>query len=835
MSTTLENVVLSGALKPQDGHRESPTEDQATSDLEIRGGVPAPRDRGHHDYGQTIQHNAERRSDLRTLRYQVNDGAIRPSDYSRYMIRTTGDLTVSLGRTIEVPADQRHPELGARVREADVEVIIYHASDANISWPSNVVWGRVGYTLTPDNPATADTDETALAEVAGPPPNPRAAGTADRFTLRYNERTAEWWAIATHTGVASADPDDAADDATDPEPDPEDPGEDGTAEPGDTEHIYFDPETGEPMATVQPGGWSGDLLAVHPGAVSVSDDCGATWTKYNDAPGSPLSVSAQRSSTVIASGGKAYRSVNYQDWTPLQLESEFTAEVPLVNGDFETGGLDGWTLVAGDEPRVLDTSQPPQRPGSSHYLSRDWVVFTDGEFELEQNVVIPSNGVVQLSADLFAEPGAIATVELLGRSTLPVIHGSPQFSGGVAAGFATAPTGETLDLHHTGGSLAGVAGGVNGGDGTRTFEVRYAETSEIYNRPIALYFGDIDDHEMVEVDTADILGYDFGDSQYLSANIVGSKTRFTSSRDNEGPLAIIFRNGNISFYLDLILSVVGLGGTPPQFEGLSAESTIISASNAGSGDWLNVVKSAPAESGEAVIRIRGEGSPANVYFDNIRLSLVSQRDETATAVARDLDGRRHIIATNTSLHMQDSGLPEYLAPVPFPSAFLAAAHGDTILLSDGVKVAISDDDGQTWATHVPAAGVSQLFAAPRPLAVLSSGAVVSVETDALTVLSTRAAGAWVAWDARRQRWVAVEPGGAVSQSPDLEIWSDPGVFPSQPSDTVAGERRILATDIGRYIGWLDEVRDLFHADRPIDQWSLSPSLTAPILHLVEIK
>ncbi len=189
------------------------------------------------------------------------------------------------------------------------------------------------------------------------------------------------------------------------------PGEDDTTDP---DNDYTDPDTGEPVAPT-PG--AGNLLALHDGGLSYSENGGHTWHAAANTPALPLDISALTDGVLIrATDGRAYHapySLAYSNvpgaYVALDLDRTEESDLVLINGDFEEGDLTEWTPSAGTKPPVvLDTVQPAQQGGT-------WNLTNDGEeFEISQLVPIPTSdsGEVTLTAAVYTNDGSRAQIEV---------------------------------------------------------------------------------------------------------------------------------------------------------------------------------------------------------------------------------------------------------------------------------------------------------------------------------------------------------------------------------------------------------------------------------------
>ncbi|OOY22486.1 hypothetical protein BMI91_19585 [Thioclava sediminum] len=230
------------------------------------------------------------------------------------------------------------------------------------------------------------------------------------------------------------------------------------------------------------------------------------------------------------------------------------------------------------------------------------------------------------------------------------------------------------------------------------------------------------------------------------------------------------------------------------------------------------------------IEIASAGTPANTYFDNVGVVTVAQRNETALTVCRDLTRRRNIIATPESLHQVTANNVSRIGPVPFTPGAVVARDA-TIGIISGAQAAVSEDNGSTFSKIALPSDASQIIAEPRLVVVLMDGTILGISGGSTNALSTIAAGSFVAFDARRQEWIATDQAGNVSTSPDLVAWT---VAKAMPIGGTA-YRAILPTDIGRLVGYAETSRDLFYSEAPTEKWTLGRSLADPILQLEEVK
>jgi len=231
---------------------------------------------------------------------------------------------------------------------------------------------------------------------------------------------------------------------------------------------------------------------------------------------------------------------------------------------------------------------------------------------------------------------------------------------------------------------------------------------------------------------------------------------------------------------------------------------------------------------DLTIRLSGSGA----YFDNVTAAITEDRDEAVACVARDLIGRRFVIATAQSLYswtVQNGAT--YVGPVPFKPLFIDS-RSDFVVIADGQQVAFSSNAGLTFSTFEKA-GVSQIFAHPQPLVVLDSGEIFSVSGSGLTPTFTSNPGSWLAYDAKRKQFYLTKTGPDVSKMKNFST-EDPHskMSRSVTAGNDAVDRAILALDTGKLIGWVPFSRDLFHYD---SAWSVSLPLTEGIQAMQEVK
>ncbi|GAW37009.1 hypothetical protein RA2_04084 [Roseovarius sp. A-2] len=854
-----ERRIASQGLKPLDGFRPEPAGDRESGNL-IRAAGPAGEDkRGHKNLNQAIHQLLELRTRSETARYS-EAGAIQTGEFSVYTLRANGSLNVSLEKPPAPPQDQRLSDGSHRQRAWRVTALIFSASDSTVTWPAGVKWGRAGYALSEADPANPDAVRT-LNELPGPPENPRPAGTADLFELVYFERTGEWWASIVAAGVASSDPLNSDEDPNAPDPEPEDPGEDGTDAGSPPDNDYTDPETGEPIFPEQPPELEidGKAIALHTTGVSISPNAGSTWA-YFPAPGVTFDYSAiSNGGILIANTAGEVHALRGGVFEQIQIDATDVSEVAIPNGDFESGELAPWSIVSGS-PLVLDTTSPPQR-GGRYYLGPDFLSGS-GEYEVSQQITTTGgeSGNFRILADAFASAGAAAELEVQagwdGQTFSPAsglqlkpekddagegyrisdpidswrISDPLRRLGAMRLFFVEAFSERAFENpRFNAQERIELTFDDEDGNGIWIGDVagNYGQATSLADAKSRLVFVDFDPAAL-RIETTIVLTNSSRPGEQVSVTMpegwalpYGLKR---SSSQSDGDHSILLSanrdptGGNTGFY------PVGIGELEPVGKVYTASSTL-------SGVWETLqidIPQFPFGDVEIVLRsIDNSGSGGisvkPVYFDNVRAAQAVDNPSAVKALATDLAGKRHLIFTSENFFELQNGAAVRIGAVPFAPE-KAAAQGETFILSSGQDIAISEDNGATWATHTATDSVSQIHARKSPLAVLANGELHAIATAGLTLAGTRDAGSWVAYEARTQSWIATTPAGHVSRSGDLTSWTN---LAAMPVSATSGDRRLVALDSGRWIGWSESSRDLYHADNG-GEWSVS----IPMAHIV---
>lgn len=188
------------------------------------------------------------------------------------------------------------------------------------------------------------------------------------------------------------------------------------------------PEPPEPPEPPLPVGY-GTAYALHSGSISKTETGGATWANYAGSPSNPIGFSVNGDDAYVATSAGVFYGAGLRGWTELQFGSANIQIEGFRNGGFE-GGMASWETVSGDSPRTGYVEHVIPSEGVS-YLRRDWIIFTDGEFEVAQEVTLTpgefsalAGSSLVFSGDIFGDGG---TAELRIERD---IEGQPYFRSG---------------------------------------------------------------------------------------------------------------------------------------------------------------------------------------------------------------------------------------------------------------------------------------------------------------------------------------------------------------------------------------------------------------------
>lgn len=867
--------------------------------IEVRGGVSKPRDRGHKDWGQVINQGFELRSLMTTAQY-IGDGdtTLDVSQFGYFTVRATGSsVSIGIAKPSAVPDDQKTPSGKNRHRQRWAFLEIFYPQAATLDFSEDFLFGRSGYRLKGIPTAPADPEATeapdggsfsgyvlesmtldeelAGTEGATPPDNWRAPGTADFFLISYNERTGKAFAVPLAIGVKNAvDPEVPADETTTPEEPEVDPDE--PQPPGEGENEYVDPETGAPLIAEPPTAKAGTLYALHLDGISQSLDCGATWLNRSlPSLGALQDIAATTVGIfVLTQDGKVFWSKKF--WTEFaEVDTSAVApkgqiEIRIDNADFESGSIEGWKHTDGDQPSVVQTKQPPQRPESEYYLTRDWRLVNTQPFKISQTVKVPPESVggfgLALSFDAYCENKDIARVAVYRadypatvKDTFPISYNGSVYS---SEGFATDRDGNLLDLSGEvipggNGTLSVVSGGITGvklaGSGTLNRKIKWTvrtQDGSPYLEPIRLRIYDLDNGSGFQerIIASGLDSFDLLASSVAVVNRADGRTEFVGPYDpsygetNTARFDIVF-TGECEF------EIVGTGSSPEVVFGIKgptgnqgledADVALVEATHSESewktvtGDYSGLIP--------PVLRVEIEGKPvdgyADVYIDNIKLfATTTSQSGVVTAIASrpQFLGGVDIYANGAIIAFSGRDEEPEIIEGPGVSA--------TMALNGGAYHRFATDGNGAFVQSIGVLGWKAIgkegpyvSAVSQPIFVLanSSGSLTDESDKELVKFEENST---LAGDNKRLLAVATSPLGKIKP---LVLIPDPlkpvGEYKAQPHNALVGARRTVAADIGRYVGWSVGSKDLFWNDDPKAAWKFGGGLEQPILKIVETR
>lgn len=851
---TISSKILSDQYKQSGGFSPAPTDIKDDNTKVVSGaGSDTKSVRDHRDLGQLIRKGVELITRSTTSVYQTV-GDIDPGRTSSYVIRALGpELSISLANSPSVPESQRTLLGAKRERFWEVEVMIYYAVECTVTWPQNIISGRAGYRLIDE--IESSTGVSSLEELPGPAVNERRAGTADFYRLTYIERTGQWVVDPVALGIASADPETPADDATDDveEGDNEDEGEDATLPPEDD---YVD-EDGNTLTPQLPPSSSSNLITFHESVVSISANGGSNWSLHGSPIQNPLSVAYNPTAGIaVASGDNFYASKNAKSWNNLAVSiesSELEDLIEIPNGNFETGKLAPWQLVSGDEPRVLNSkSNPPQKPGSTHYLARDWRIINNQDFEVQQTVSIPNDIQIEdilVSADVYVEDHATATL----RVSKGHLSGSPealQFQiaeGGVGTS-STAPFSHDYSIRFTCVDLNAQSveftNGLNtqAGDhpilvdfvssGFAEFQVDLIDSiGVVSSKPFSIVINDIDKQEKIKIyDGYTSVRVPQASAVDISAQ--GDDIIVSRSGDQEHPslLGSVIIDAKGGFRFRYSSSSTAKAFNVRGVEEVDVITDEVSVSNSKKGEWHTISAELTGYLSHPVdIILKGEGDPADVVFDNVRITAPAYQEDIALSVTSGV--RDNLIGGLFAFYKFRKGEPEFVSRIELPASSIGAVT--SLIATHDIATGgflTSSDYGQTWKKlDVTKLLRGNIVSGDRLVCITADGLYQITHND---VILKKSGSTFhdVTWDPKRQQWYAVFSDGSVRASQDLEVWEYIGSQPIHP-DIV--NRRIYATESGRMFGWSKEKNVLFWSD-DAKNWRVGPNLQSEIRHLREL-
>lgn len=420
------------------------------------------------------------------------------------------------------------------------------------------------------------------------------------------------------------------------------------------------------------------VYALHSSSISYSNNGGATFREY-DAPVGAIGFAVTREGVYVATHDGIYCSTNLQNWTELEVAGDGVPISGFQNGGFESG-LSGWDLVTGIEPWTGTVEDIEPTEGSS-YLGRDWIVFSNGQFVIQQEVALSPSEVIalekgaalRLSADAWADGGAQAQISVSGVPARPEVNDfsfSGPASGGVGAqfvadGFATiagrslnlrgevlsASSGSTIGPSPYGGFLVQSTGGTSAVE--IAFQTIYADNGMPYYGPLSIMLTDIDKVGSI----AESISIPAVTSYHLPAGstVAVSGTTFTGTQLNDpgdvGGSVLIHIDSAASFNASFTGGAQsGLIWYAPSSDDPRPDDYVplIVASRSAPG-WERIIAEGAVGAYEHLrVLVAGEGSPADVYVDNMKLELMLPAGGSAevTAIGKGSGGVQAAINGN---------------------------------------------------------------------------------------------------------------------------------------------------------------------------------------------
>lgn len=936
-SNLFERVIASEALAKPTPPAVEPATDQSSGELVIKGGAIKWKERPHKDWRHVIQANHELRNRVHTLLYRdvADIGASVALDlsHSYNLIRgpavpLEGALNLTVDLPGGVPEDQGillDGRIQTRKRVHVIDLQIFYPQETQLTFSDQFVFGRSTTKGEPwlledfslllggsENPVVAGLTLTLGAETLMPDlvrrtvdvtldqelsETPRPAGTTDYFRVSYNEQTGKALITALALGVVG-DQDPAIDPeapTTEPDTDPTTPPEketpptDSRATPGpklprpDTELEYTD-ENGNPLEPEPMPEGRGIVFALHSNGFSWSENGGRTWDLRLLSVASEL-VDIAATATgiyVLDADGRVWHMPTARgEITEVKPSAVVTAserELAVVNGDFELGSLDGWTHVSGDVPRVLDSSSPAQREGSTHYLTRDWRLINPQDFVIQQILDVPEDvagttGVVKLYADAFTDNGDIARIELIDGTEIVLANSGLTFtfSGGVytCANFASARNG---NLRLVGQTVPGVGNfvspasgfsvqlqGASSPSGTINWRVEYIGGA-LFEGLVAIRVTDLDgaNGPRETLTIQGVIDYDLTGSEVTAFDEGPERVLFRSPAGDTNPGAA---RGSLSVVVKPTFSMlytVGTQGAITIGRPLTAPGEdILASAEHSQGEWKTIVAEHTGRvPSKLIVRVSGEavGGYADVFIDNIKLGIPIAPDALrvgamAPVRQRHQGGGVDLYVNNTVIALRrDQSVDDNLAPresfdgssdVVNGAATVRAAFGS----APWERVVLAGDDVYSqatgaWTSSLNAlAGVPGIGAIAEPFAAVATSAgnvVLFNETGPFgATISTGVTATDLVPDFLRAG--AVVTGGAG----DIRFvdGSTAATWARQPANATAANRRTLAMDSGRYIGHNAGGYDLFYTLQPniVNTWKVAGRLERPIVKMVEMR
>lgn len=558
--------------------------------------------------------------------------------------------------------------------------------------------------------------------------------------------------------------------------------------------------------------------ALHPGAISLSDTGGATWTHYPGAPSAPIGFSVLDGGFYVATSSSVSYSDDLRTWRELPILGDRNLPISgFSNGGFE-GGLGSWDVISMLSPTTGFVDHVLPSEGVS-YLRRNWIAFTDGEFEIAQEVVltpaemaaVADGGALSFSGDVFGDGGTAELRIERNVTGLPYFRATDRLLG----------DGQDSDLL----SLISMIGSEDLPDNVTGAKI-------LFNHLVSFGGGD----------------YNVGLTFSIFLRIDNQWQEWTHDRVNQSDVSAsqaIIRSGKFRRDYSLTLTHPTLPGTinlgvpndwrhnvdfwaaGPQgnwsqtFGFLDSSAFTIgwgngwitmASANRSEFTWGRIAAEVgPVPTDELRCVIKVTGSPAEAYVDNCRFEVV--RDPEAMAVTAIGGGR---VAVNGSIYrMSPEGL-EFERALEFDPTGIAS---DGSIVWGGDSIFIAGEEQTYSLSH----GITEAFSDPAGAIVLMSSGEVwqrrndpefpgwdTLSSDRSIVDMVQVGGAWF----------SVTDDGSIAVTQDFSSWTPTpdADIEGELSLAAIGQTLVVYTKGQSWFCWLKN-----------KGWNFGGSLRLPIL------
>lgn len=588
------------------------------------------------------------------------------------------------------------------------------------------------------------------------------------------------------------------------------------------------------------------LTVLMDGRIAHSTDGGATWREYTTSPAAPVGLSAGGGAVVVATATELSESSDFAAWTTIPLVGYEGEEIPIINGDFEGGStisqaIAGWDYVSGDSPRVRSTQSPPQKEGSTHYLTRDWVIAGTGNFEIAQNVDLTQwqGGNVELSADLWVESNASAVISLEVQSP-----GELALLGGVSsvsqmdAGESTTVNSPvacdnallTLESEQTTGFFS-----VFGNRVSWNWPLGFAwglwrwDFRDASNDPVAV--SGRTRFELVADERVDVVETDGTTSWEITSGpgtISNGGARVNATGNTEAVLTV----SNATF-LRLRIRQQADGDRSPGFLYIYGQpqgvSTIAAVSESTDGAWHRPSSTGtiPSNATTATLRISATGTPADAYIDNVGLTAETPIGVAdIRAIAPRPNGGTSLIEDDRILRYKGSKLTTDRGVQPSVSLLSHDIFGQAFAAN---ALGIEAPSGRIIGTNLPDPIQSLVGGTEKLIAIGQSGAVREYEDSeerTVTQLGTVTPYSGVAWSGFLGGFIVVEPDGDTLFTEDnFQTFT---TLPTLSLDGAYAEIRVSTGPSGVIYAWHPQWSNVAYLAPNSGAWAITGNFNALI-------